>query len=123
MKEKGTRRQFQKMQQFHLVDRRFGWMSAYLNEPCENPTTPLFNTEKWSAPMFETNNICANLVSLMNSTMSFYDHVVCLDKINFKLHRSRKRRYENIKSDFIRSKKVFNRLLRGLKCSERLSLN
>ena len=123
MEAEGTRRQPEKMKQFDLVSRRFSWMFYFADEDCENPTDSLFDTEKWVAPEIREESICSSFVSLMESTMTFYDHEVCLDRIHLKENRRFRRRYERIESDFARSKKVFNRLLKGLRCSERLETN
>ncbi|CAG5102895.1 Oidioi.mRNA.OKI2018_I69.chr1.g516.t1.cds [Oikopleura dioica] len=120
MEAKETRRQPQKIKQFDHVNRRFSWMYDHASEDCGTPTDSLFGTDKWTIPEIEEESICSSFVSLMESTMSFYDHKVCLDHINLKENRRARRRYERIESDFFRSKKVFNRLLRGLKCEEQL---
>ena len=122
-KVNGTRRKPKELKKYDLVDRRFSWMYEHSNHACENPTNPFFETDEWTIPAIEASNICASFVSMMESTMSFFDHNVCLDKIDLKENRKAHRRFERIESDFRRSKKVFNRIMRGLKCSERLSLN
>ena len=125
MKAEGTRRQTFKMKQFGRVIRRFSWIYEHSSDSisCDSPTSSLFGTEKWTNPEIDESDICGSIVSLMESTMSFYDHNVCLDLIELNENREAKRRYDSIESDFRRSKLVFNRLLRGLKCVERLTVN
>ncbi|CAG5102899.1 Oidioi.mRNA.OKI2018_I69.chr1.g518.t1.cds [Oikopleura dioica] len=121
----GTRRRTLKIKQFGRVIRRFSWMYEHSSDSisCDSPADSLFDTYGWTTPEINESDICGSIVSLMESTMSFYDHNVCLDQIDLNENREAKRRYDSIDSDFRRSKLVFNRLLRGLKCSERLAIN
>ncbi|CAG5080489.1 Oidioi.mRNA.OKI2018_I69.PAR.g9613.t1.cds [Oikopleura dioica] len=122
MAEASTRRPGQKMKQFRRVTERFSWFYEHTFDSCENPTTAPFGTEKWTIPEVGT-DICDSFVSLMDSTMEYYDHKVCLDRIDLKENRRAYRRNGKIVDDVRRSKKVFNRLLKALDCPQRLDVN
>ncbi|CAG5110315.1 Oidioi.mRNA.OKI2018_I69.chr2.g4728.t1.cds [Oikopleura dioica] len=119
-KEK-NKKKAKKMEQFKKIIDKFSWMFENSSSPCENSALSVFGTKEWKSPKISTENICESFVALMDSTVAFYDNHVCLDQINF--DRKSKRRNKNIKSDVKRSKKIFNRFLETLECTERLSIN
>ena len=122
MAEANTRRPGQKMKQFRRVIERFSWFYEHTFDSCENPTIAPFGTEKWTIPEVGA-DICASFVSLIDSTMEYYDHKVCLDQIHLKENRRAYRKNGKVVNDVRRSKKVFNRLLKALDCPQRLDLN
>ncbi|CAG5103018.1 Oidioi.mRNA.OKI2018_I69.chr1.g575.t1.cds [Oikopleura dioica] len=118
IEENSVKNQKLKIKQFNRVADKFSWFYDHSSEICKNKTVALFGTKKLRSPNIDDEDICRSFASLINSTMEFYDHHVCLDKIE--ADRMAKRRNRNIKSDIRRSKKIFNRFLTALECSERL---
>ena len=105
---------------FGKIKKRFSWFTEYSDAPCAEYAGS--GSVDYVAPIVDDEDACASIASFYPALLGYFDNFVCFDRVNKnqfvadigpKNARRTSRR-------FTEKKRVFNRILRKLSCSQTL---